>query len=202
MIRLYTQINDNQLSILKDASLLEYNRFLNIIGNGRYQVYKEKLIAICLCQGFAQHYTETISYQNRKVDNIEYIQQNEIDEKGYKVDDNGIVYSGIKDIDIWFFFKEDLLVKIRDVGNMRKSYDKEIKGIGNISIDFMKKGIKEEYYKLYDNMPENTVREYINNCKTQTAMFLRRKSIVGLYPESIYKHIIWNVSRRYVKKDV
>lgn len=43
------------LVVLRDHSLKELERFL-CIGAGKYAVYRERLIAICLCQNVARNY--------------------------------------------------------------------------------------------------------------------------------------------------
>ncbi|PYV23749.1 MAG: hypothetical protein DMG27_14845 [Acidobacteria bacterium] len=84
----YRALSEQDLQELLDPSDKELRRFLKT-GNGKYAVYQERLIAVCLCQGAAKHFLD---------------QQ-----------------TGVKDIDIWFFFEEHDLVRISNFRNARKS---------------------------------------------------------------------------------
>jgi hypothetical protein len=82
------------------------------------------------------------------------------------------------------FFHKDNDIAIPDAKNMRKEDKIFLDGFGNIKIHFMKKTIKN---KSLNNSIKDIMMSYVNSCRTKTAYCLSKKSIIGLYPESIYK---------------
>jgi hypothetical protein len=161
-VRTYEKLTKEDLKEIEQYAKEELKRFLNEVGNpnGKYRVYENKLIAICLCQGAAQHF---------------------VDEK-----------TGIKDIDVWFFFKEDKKVKLPNRKNMRKLVSKKFTNIGNKSIDFLKKAIKQDIINKSENeKPEDILKSYLQNGNTSTSKYLAQKSVVGLFPPEILGKIIW-----------
>ena len=110
MNRIFQRLSSNDLEKIREYALEELQRFLTYAGNpqGKYRRYENRLIAICLGQGAAQHF---IDLQELSVfDNEVKLEQKKIQEKGYKVDSNGKVISGIKDIDVWFFFLNKMTI--------------------------------------------------------------------------------------------
>lgn len=161
-VRTYEKLGVSDLQEMKCHALKELSRFYVKVGKpaGKYKVYKHKLIAICLCQGAAQHFV------------------------------NGT--TGIKDLDIWFFFKEDANVKIPDIKNMRYSVDKLLKNLGVKRIDFLKKSIKASVLSnSKTQQPQDLLRAYLQHANTTTSKELAKKPVVGLYPEKIFGVIIW-----------
>ena len=161
-VRTYEKLTIEDLKEIEQYAKEELKRFLNEVGNpkGKYRVYENKLIAICLCQGAAQHF---------------------VDGK-----------TGIKDIDVWFFFKEDKNVKIPDIKNMRYSVHKKFTNIGDKSIDFLKKAIKQDIINKSESVkPEDILKSYLQNGNTSTSKYLASKSVVGLFPPEILGKIIW-----------
>jgi len=157
--RTYSRFTEDDLKEMQRYAKKELKRFLEI-SNGKYSVYEGKLIAICLCQGAAQHF---------------------VDKK-----------TGIKDIDIWVFFEEDESVKIPHRRNMRKSECIRFKNLGEKRVDWMKKMINKDIVKkARGRNPEDIFRAYLKNPKTQTARFLSKKSVVGLFPDEILGKVIW-----------
>ena len=57
-VRTYQKLGMSDLQEMKCHALKELSRFYVKVGKpaGKYKVYKQKLIAICLCQGAAQHF--------------------------------------------------------------------------------------------------------------------------------------------------
>ncbi|PYU90386.1 MAG: hypothetical protein DMG25_17250, partial [Acidobacteria bacterium] len=53
----YRALSEQDLQELLDPSDKELRRFLKT-GNGKYAVYQERLIAVCLCQGAAKHFLD------------------------------------------------------------------------------------------------------------------------------------------------
>lgn len=144
----------------------------------------------------AQHFVENQSI--KEYDYIDYVDSNEIEQKGYKICNDGQVLSGIKDVDIWFFFEEDKNVKIPDIKNMKKTIVEDLPEIGRKKIDFMKKAVGKKSDGFDSSMPKESVIKYITARGTGTSKHLKRKSIIGLYPEYISGEILWAVKR--VKK--
>lgn len=56
--RLYIKLGVDDLREMKDYGLNELDRFLHEIASGKYRAYESRLIAICLCQGAAQHFVD------------------------------------------------------------------------------------------------------------------------------------------------
>jgi len=161
-VRTCEKLTKEDLKEIEQYAKEELKRLFNEVGKpkGKYKVYENKLIAICLCQGAAQHF---------------------VDGK-----------TGIKDIDVWFFFEEDKDVKIPNFKNMRKSVSKKFTNIGEKRIDFLKKAIKEDIInKSESEKPEDILKSYLQNGHTSTSKLLAQKSVVGLFPPDIFEKIIW-----------
>ena len=192
--RVWAPITISHLEILKHVALDELKRFLNEAGTpqGKYSVYKNRLIAVCLCQGAAQYFFELWLMGKEPEDKVVEVKQKEIEEKSLKVKDK-IVLSGIKDIDIWFFFEEHPEIEIPHIRNMRKSIILEIPGLGKRRIDFMKKMIAKSILENSTSI-EEIIRKYLA-LETNSARFLSEKSIIGVYPEKLFAKPIWKVKR-------
>ena len=191
MNRTFRELSSNDLAEIREYALEELKRFLTDAGTpqGKYRRYENRLIAICLGQGAAQHF---IDLQELSVfDNEVKLEQQKIQEKGYKIDSNGKVISGIKDIDVWFFFEQDDDLKIPDIRNCRNSIQKDFGNLGARSIDFLKKGL------IRKDSPTETVRSYLkgNNRSGNAWWYLAQKSLVGLEPECLFEEILWATKR-------
>jgi hypothetical protein len=59
-VRTYEELGSDDLQEIRQYAIEELNRFLYKVGNpeGKYKVYRGKLIAMCLCQGAAQHFVD------------------------------------------------------------------------------------------------------------------------------------------------
>lgn len=196
MGRVFDRFSLNDLHAIQKYSLIELERFYNKAGNppGKFKILENELIAICLCQGVAQHYIESLN--TNKFNKTVLVSDKEIQEKGYKINKYYHVLSGVRDIDIWFFFKECNFVKIPDIRNCRKSINVEFTHFGIRKLDFLKKTIKNQIIKkAVDNEPHNIIKSYLMNDTNKTPNFLSLKSVVGLYPDYLYNKLIWKVNR-------
>ena len=189
--RVYHELTEDDLLIMKRVSLHELDRFINQSGNppGKYRVFEDKLIAVCLCQGAAQHFVEAKRFED--YDKVETISSEKIDEKDYKVLSTGDVLSGVKDIDILFFFREDKSVKIPKRRFYNKNDFASFKVFGLRRFDLMKTTIMDEVISLTtDNSPSSQVRSYLINTK-HGKEHLSKASVVGLFPDDLFGKILW-----------
>jgi hypothetical protein len=190
-IRSFQKIGLTELAELCSYSKVELHRFLNHTGYpaGKFKVYENRLVGICLCQGAAQHYVDMSNED--KFDNEMYIDERKVKEKGYMVLPGGRVISGIKDIDVFFFFVAHDHVWIPNMRHCRKSVIAKFSNIGEYRIDFMKKGISKE---IADEMkgvtPINVILQYLKYTHHGQA-YLLKQSVIGLYPDEIFGKIIW-----------
>ncbi len=191
MNRTFQRLSRNDLRKIREYALEELERFLTCAGSprGKYRRYENRLIAICLGQGAAQHF---VDLQELSVfDNEVKVDQEEINERGYEIEPNGNVISGVKDIDVWFFFEQDDDLKIPDIKNCRKSIQKDFGNLGTRNIDFLKKGL------IRKGSHRKTVRSYLkgNNRSGNAWWYLAQKSLVGLEPKSLFGEILWATKR-------
>ena len=102
-------------------ALSELERFINASDTppGKYSRYADRLVAICLVQGAAQHFVE-LEYATA-FDNQVRVGQAKIQDKGFRVLSDGRVISGIKDMDVIFFFREDEGLPLPRNLHLRKS---------------------------------------------------------------------------------
>jgi hypothetical protein len=197
-IRFFQEIGTADLLELSNYSRLELRRFLNHAGNpaGKFIVYENRLVGICLCQGAAQHYVDMSSED--KFDNEMYIDERKVKEKGYMVLPGGRVISGIKDIDVIFFFMAHDHVSIPNIRHCKKSVIAKFSNIGEYRIDFMKKGISKEILdETKGGNPINVILQYLKHTHHGQA-YLSKQSVVGLYPDELFGKIIWK-TKRFVK---
>jgi hypothetical protein len=194
MARTYLKLGGRDLRRIQGFALQELNRFLYHAGSppGKFRVYRYRLIAICLCQGAAQHYLQSklIAHFDRKV----VIRSDTIREKGYRIDTGGRVLAGLKDIDVWFFFRPHPGVRIPDIGNCRKHAVGSFGRFGDRDLDFMKKVINTNIVaNAKGGRRKEIVRSYLENANTLTSNCLAAASVVGLYPDSLLGRLIWKV---------
>lgn len=194
-MRSFQEIGTVDLAELSIYSKLELHRFLNHAGNpvGKFKVYENRLVGICLCQGAAQHYVDMSNED--KFDNEIYLDEKEVKEKGYMVSPGGRIISGIKDIDVYFFFAAHGHVSIPNIRHCRKSIIAKFSNIGEYRIDFMKKGISKEIVnEIKGGNPINVILQYLKHTHHGQA-YLLKQSVVGLYPDEIFGRIIWKTKR-------
>ena len=179
---------------MQDFALEELDRFLHRAGSphGKFNIYSKRLIAICLCQGTAQHYLQNLSIDSYH--KTVFIENVVIRQKGYRLGKNSTVLAGIRDIDIWFFFHEYSKIPIPHIRNCRKSVVKAFDKMGNRTIDFMKKTIvKDVVVSAESEQPIDIIKSYLQHAGTLTSNCLAHASIIGLYPNKLLGQHIWNV---------
>jgi len=132
------------------------------------------LATIALCQGAANHYAVTHGYASRYLDP----QKN-----------------GVKDIDIWYFFKKiksklfhPMWKQHRDLGISKFGKSPSDHGYLGRRIDFFGRSIP-----LYDEESiDKAICNWLRNGKCKSsAHYLYQKAVVGLYPDSCLGKIIW-----------
>lgn len=94
--------------------------------------------------------------------------------------------NGIKDFDIWFFYKKD---KKTNFSIRRPKTDK--KGYKSIKIDFMKRTIPESTCTRFPNQPDQCILNHLLERNTLTKRLLLKKAGIGLCPKPIFARIIW-----------
>ena len=182
---------------MRQLALLELDRFLFSAGSppGKYARYKDRLIAICLAQGAAQHLVDlevTDAY-----DNEVSVDETEVRKKGFRVLSDGRVVSGIKDVDVIFFFREDMRLPLPTNRHLRKSVVADLPILGRRRLDLMKKGVPEDMLAQEgDDHPRDVVRTYLRRSR-HGLRYLSLKSMIGLHPEAIFCEPLWR-TRRWV----
>jgi hypothetical protein len=194
-VRTFEAIDEEDLLEVLRQCQQELRRFLEQAGTpaGKFQSYRDRLLAVCLVQGVAQHFVDT--RPDLHADHEVEVTQSEIDEKGYRVNPDGRVTNGVKDIDVIFFFRHDPGVAIPNQRHCRKSSEHDLARLGRRRLDFMKKGVHLDALGLgVDTDPVRLVRFYL--AQTDHGRdYLSKKSAVGLFPPSIFGRTLW-ASRR------
>ena len=93
---------------------------------------------------------------------------------------------GIKDFDIWHFYKED-----RNIGFPYRAHKTMENGYKGRSVDFLKRAISTELVNSCSHNPEKCIMEYLFEKNTNTKNLLLKKAIVGLFPEEIFGKVMW-----------
>jgi hypothetical protein len=195
MGRTFTALEKKHLRKIRSLALLELERFLTEAGSppGKYRRYRNRLICIVLAQGAAQHFVDSI--RENKFDADVTVSRRKITEKGFRVLRSGRVIGGVKDIDVFFFFRSDARVPIPYRLHCKKTTVARLDGFGERSFDFMKKGLPKAvagdgHAKSFSSL----IQEYLR-CTKHGRNYLRRKSIVGLFPNIIFGTQLWRVRR-------
>ena len=195
MTRTFQALDRTDLEEIRHLALVELDRFLNAAGfpPGEYRRYVDRLIAVCVAQGTAQHLLDL--HETSQFDNEVFISHDKIKAKGLRVLADGRVINGIKDIDVWFFFRRDDGLPIPNARHCRKSETAELQSLGERRLDFMKKGIAAGVLKeAGPGDPRDSIRAYLRTT-AHGRRFLSRKSMVGLYPEAIFDQVVWATRR-------
>lgn len=168
----YEKITLRDLKQLLKLALKERKLFFK--DNPNYRPYYRSLIAVVLCQGAAKHF---------------------VDGK-----------TGVKDFDIWFFYKpRNGKYPIWRLGRYGHIVDSEIKKFGkNIKhpdfvgrkVDLMIRELPKKLIQECGANPNDCIKAYLKNPRTQSARKLSEKAAVGLYPKWIFGKVL------YKSKDV
>ena len=102
--RTFRRPRPDDLREVRRLALSEMERFLYAAGSppGKYSLYADRLVAICLAQGAAQHLVDLDAAG--AYDNEVRVDESEVRDKGLRVLPDGRVLSGVKDLDVVFFF--------------------------------------------------------------------------------------------------
>ena len=166
-------------------SKLELDRWLFCSGSpkGKYAIYRDRLLIVCLAQGAAQHFAETQQdwHPNHDVE----IGQEKIEAKGFKVTSEGLVLSGVKDLDVIFFFKEETSCPIPNIRHCRFSRNHTFPTFGERRVDWMKKAVSLSILSEIDERNlVSVVHAYLHKTK-HGRQYLLKKALVGLWPDAI-----------------
>ena len=93
---------------------------------------------------------------------------------------------GIKDFDIWLFYRKSEKVNLRC--RHRKSVED---GYKRRRIDSLRRAIDRDLCDVYSNEADKCIMQYLLQRDTQTKRLLLRKSVVGLFPDQIVGKIMW-----------
>lgn len=195
-MRTFEPLAFNALTEIRECALPELERFITEAGDppGKFRRYEPKLIAICLCQGAAQHFVDLQDAPD--FDNTVLVPGNEVDEKGYQVLPSGRVISGVNDIDVWFFFEHDEAVPIPNRRHCMKSVTASFAGLGERRVDFLKKGVRPTVMEKARSLDRfEIIRSYMRNTP-HGQQYLSRKSVVGLRPDEVFGQVLWRTLRR------
>ena len=191
--RRFDRVDQVDLEEFRAHAVEELERFLTKAGTppGKFHVYRNRLILMCLAQGTAQHIIdlEPAFQPDQEIE----LPTGVVREKGHRVSSDGQVVAGIKDIDIFMFFTEETSCRIPDRRHCRKSTVVHLTRLGLRRFDFMKKGIPESPQHVVAN-PEAVLRRYLTSTEHGRS-HLAKESVVGLHPDEIFAKPLWIVRR-------
>lgn len=108
---------------------------------------------------------------------------------------DGRVVSGIKDLDVILFFREDARLPLPTNRHLRKSVVVDLPTLGKRRLDLMKKGVPEDMLAQGgDDHPREIVRAYLRRTR-HGLRYLSLKSVIGLHPEAIFCKALWRTRR-------
>ncbi len=145
---------------------------LNVLSSTPYgRNYEASLITIALCQGGANHYMVTNGYARRYFDPRK---------------------NGLKDIDIWFFFRKQgfhpMWHRTRDFGPSKFGHNpEEINYIGR-RMDFYGRSIPSLTGDTIKSALERWIRSGVPN---SSPWYLFQKAVVAIFPEDIIGNVLW-----------
>lgn len=93
---------------------------------------------------------------------------------------------GVKDFDIWFFYREDPRARIPH--RARKRVPDGPKGR---PIDFLRRAIPAPVAERYADDPAGAIMAYLLQRDTATKRALLQKAVVGLAPDALFGRILW-----------
>lgn len=92
---------------------------------------------------------------------------------------------GIKDFDIWHFYKD------KSVKFPYRAHKRIEGGYKGKPVDFLKRAIPRHICNSYSNNPGKAIIEYLCEKNTKTKNLLLEKAIIGLFPNKIFGKILW-----------
>jgi len=93
---------------------------------------------------------------------------------------------GVKDFDIWFFYREDPGARIPH--RARKRVPDGPKGR---PIDFLRRAIPATVAERYADNPGGAIMAYLLQRDTKTKRALLQKAVIGLAPDALFGRILW-----------
>ena len=159
-------IDRNDLMLLKDFAL-------GFLRNNTYCAkFQDLLLCITLCQGAANHYAICQGYAKRYFDSTKI---------------------GVKDFDIWFFFRKEegrifnpRWIEKKDMGYTKFGRNPGDVGFRGRRMDFIGRSITFGKMDI-----EGTVRRWVQSAGGASPKSLLQKAVVGLYPHEVLGKVIW-----------
>jgi len=97
---------------------------------------------------------------------------------------------GVKDFDIWYFYRQH--PKITYPYRALKTSEIQLPNFGIRHVDLMGRAVDLEIVHRHSEDAAECIREYLYQGRTQTARLLAEQAVVGLYPPTIFRKIIWS----------
>lgn len=159
-------IDHNDLMLLKDLAL-------GFLRNTAYCAkFQDLLLCITLCQGAANHYAVCHGYAKRYYDSTRI---------------------GVKDFDIWFFFRKEEArifnprwIGEKDLGYTKFGRNPDDVGFTGRRIDFIGRSITFGKMDI-----EGSIRRWLKSAGGVSPRYLLQKAVVGLYPDEVLGRVIW-----------
>jgi hypothetical protein len=159
-------IYNDDLVLLKDLAL-------GFLRNTTYCAkFQDLLLCITLCQGAANHYAVCHGYAKRYFDSTRI---------------------GVKDFDIWFFFRKEegrifnpRWIGRQDLGCTKFGKNPDDVGFTGRRIDFIGRSITLEKMNV-----EDSVKHWLQSAGGASPKHLSQKAVVGLYPHAVLGKVIW-----------
>jgi hypothetical protein len=195
MTRTFDPLQTGDLQEIRAYALDELERFLYQAGNppGKFAHYQDRLIAICLCQGAAQHFVDLLPED--AFDTEIEVSHERIGKKGLRVRPDDQVISGVKDIDVCLFFGHDDRTPIPVRNHCIKTVPATFQRLGHRDVDFLKKGVGcHGVQHATQRTPQEIVKSYLQHTD-HGKNYLSKKSVVGLCPDTIFALPLWRTRR-------
>lgn len=157
----------------REDLLLLANFSINFLRNYPYCLnFYDFLLSVTLCQGAANHYAVCNGYAKR------YFESNK---------------NGVKDFDIWFFFKR----KENNIFNPRWKVSRDLArtkfGRNPDETDYV--GRRVDFFGrsiIFEGMGiEEAIRNWLRRGNSISPILISQKAVVGLYPNEILGKVIW-----------
>jgi len=145
---------------------------LNVLLSTPYgRKYKASLVTIALCQGGANHYVVTNGYARRYFDPKR---------------------NGLKDIDIWFFFRKQGFHprwhQTRDFGPSKFGHNPKEPNYTGRRMDFYGRSIP---FLTGDTVESALGRWMRSGALKSSPRYLSQKAVVAFFPEDIIGNLLW-----------